>query len=379
MEDEEQSKGRKGSKTDEKTGESITDKNTVEPKAVESPVEPKAVKIPVDQTVARKTVEPIEVRNNETHKTENEPQVRYSQPIQQPTYPPQQPPPQPPPYVPPPYARPPYYAPPPPPQRPPMYTWEIFPHLAKKLIRSRDEKSPALSIISVLLIVSAALAYPMAGMFIYYGSAEDLDLEGNFDMEGRIVNSTGDGISGVHVEIVGTGFNAISGPTGHYEIQNVPNGIKKVRLSVPGYKNETNILLLHPDFGTTVDFQMEKGSGELEFNNIWFFFTIAILMIMFSILVIYGSYYANKKKRFAVVLVGGTLGVLVMAPSLLFTFLPSIFIMGVIGFILSCSATIMTITNRRFFMKIQNDSEPQQSTPYQPPEEPGSSPPEPLQ
>jgi hypothetical protein len=298
-----------------------------------------------------------DIKKSDT-KDDSQPQVRYSYPPQQPTnYPPPQPP-----YVPPPYVPPPYYAPPPPPPRPPMYTWEIFPHLARNLIRSKEDRGPALTLISVFLIVSAALVYPMAGMFIYYGISENVDFEGNSDLEGRIVNKTGDGISGVLVEIMGTRFSTYSDSEGNYEIPNAPNGIKKIRLTVSGYKMETNTLLLHPDFGSQVDFQMEEGSGNLEFNNLWFFFTISILMVLFSIFTIYGSYFASKKKRFAVVLVGSVLGMLTMAPSLLFTFLPSIFIMGILGFILSCSATIMTITNRKFFTKTQHDFDSDEST-----------------
>ena len=316
-------------------------------------------------------------KDKEKSKTKDDPQpqVRYSRPpIQPPYYPPQQPP-----YVPPPYVPPPYYASPPQPPRPPTYTWEIFPHLAKDLIRPKDDRSSVLSLISVLLIISAALVYPLAGMFIYYGTAENVDFEGTSTLEGRIVNKTGDGISGVLVEIVGTRFSTHSDSSGNYEIRNAPNGIKKIKLTVSGYKEETNILLLHPDFGSQVDFQMEKGSGNLEFNNLWFFFTISVLMIMFSIFTLYGAYFANKKKRFAVVLVGGILGMFVMAPSLLFTFIPSIFILGVLGFILSCSATIMTITNRKLFVKTELGPDSDEKAEPIPPPESESTHPEPRQ
>jgi hypothetical protein len=255
-----------------------------------------------------------------------------------------------------------------------MYTWEIFPYLARNLIKPKDDKKPILALISVLLIVTAALAYPLAGMFIFYGSSEDVDFGGTFNLEGRIVTKNGTGISGVLVEIMGTRSSTISDSEGYYEIPDAPNGIKKIKLSVSGYKNETNTILLHPDFGTQVDFQMEEGTGSLEFNNLWFFFTISILMVMFSIFIMYGAYFAVKRKRFAVVLVGSILGIFIMTPSLIFTFMPSVFAIGALGFILSTTAMIMTVTNRKVFLKTQHDFEPEKKGESIPPAEPDTMP-----
>jgi hypothetical protein len=255
-----------------------------------------------------------------------------------------------------------------------MYTWEIFPHLARNLIKPKEDRKPILSLISVLLIITAALVYPMAGMYIFYGASEDVDFEGTFTMQGQVINNTEDGISGVFVEIEGTQYNTYTDSTGRYTIRNVPNGIRKVRLSADGYKEETNTLLLHPDFGSEIDFQMEKGNGTLEFNNLWFFFTISVLMVLFSIFTLYGAYFASKQKRFAVVLVGGVMGLLIMAPSLLFTFIPAVFTMGIFGSILGTTATIMAITNRKAFSpnieKMDSEDVPKPEPPISSGEEP---------
>jgi hypothetical protein len=244
------------------------------------------------------------------------------------------------------------YAPPPPPPQP-TYTWELFPHLARDLFRSKENRGPVLKLIGVLLLVTATMMYPMAGVYIYYGISEDIDFGGTFTLEGKIVTENGTGIPGAQIEIVGTNLQAVSDLSGSYEITRAPTGIKKIRITTPGYKEETNVVLLHPEFGAQMDFQLTDGSGTLEFNNLWFFFTLAILAIIFSIFTLYGAIFAFKGRRFAVALVGGILGIFVFSPALLFTFIPMILLFGVFGFILSFSTMVMTVTNRKGFIKTE--------------------------
>jgi hypothetical protein len=300
-----------------------------------------------EEGTVKKEVEPSK-ENPEPKEGELEPKIAQPPPPVEPPEdqhipPPQMSPPQRPPPV--------YYPPQAPPQ--PTYTWEMFPHMARDLMKPRENRGPVLKLIGVLLIINIAMMYPMSGVYMYYGISEDEDFGGNFTLEGKIVTENGTGIEGAQIEILGTSLSTVSDSSGSYEIRDAPTGIKKIRITTSGYKDETNIVLLHPDLGAQIDFQLTNGSGNLEFNNLWFFFTLALLSILFSIFTLFGAYYAFRGKRFAVTLTGCILAIFVFTPSLLFTFIPLLLIFGIFGFILSFSAMAMTITNRKGFAKME--------------------------
>lgn len=188
-------------------------------------------------------------------------------------------------------------------------------------------------------------------MFVYYASSEDLDFGGTLTIKGEVLTEDGDGLPGTTITIIGTDLSTITDAEGNYLIRNVPNGIWRIKASRAGYKEETHKVLLQRYFSDTVDFHMEQGSGSEESNDLWFFFSLAILMMMFSPFIVAGSFYSFKRKRFSVVLVGSILGIFTMSPSLVLGFMPSIFIMGAMGFILSSSALLMIVLNRRAFIK----------------------------
>lgn len=204
-------------------------------------------------------------------------------------------------------------------------------------------------------------------MFIFYGTSEDLDFGDTMDIEGRIVSENGTNLSGVRVTILNTGLTTISDSQGNYEIRNAPQGIWRIRTSLSGYKQETHKLILQESYGSDSDedfileynFQMQKGSGELEHNELWIFFSLAIIMMMFSFFILAGAFMAFKQRRFAVVFVGGVLAMFTMTPPLLFAFMPSIFVMGTIGFLLSSFAMITIITNRKEFAQTTHSQEEQ--------------------
>lgn len=227
----------------------------------------------------------------------------------------------------------------------------MFPHVARGLIEHKEGKKPVLIIIGVFLIITAALEFPIAGMLGYYASSDGLDFGGTLTLHGKVVADDGSNLSGVTVTIIGTNLSSISDENGNYTIRNAPNGIWRIKASLTGYNDEIHKVLIHSEleFTDTVNFKLKEGRGRKEFNDIWFFLSLCILMIMFSSFIIAGSYYSFKRRRFSVVLVGAILGIFTMSPPLVLWFIPSIFMMSTLGFILSTSALIMTIMNRKAF------------------------------
>lgn len=268
-------------------------------------------------------------------------------------------PPPPPPYTPEQYPQPSQYPPPPPPPPtyyPPsygpqsIYSWEMFPHLRRDLFRQRESKKPIFALIGVFLLITFSLEFPIAIMLAYYGSSDGLDFGGTFTLEGEIKGEDGNGLSGVRVDIVGTDLSAISDSEGNYRIQNAPNGIWKIKISRAGYTEEEHRVLIIEGFIETADFQLKEGTGSMEFNDVWFFYSLTIVIILFSGFIIAGSYYSFKRKRFGVVLVGSILGIFTMTPVLVLGFIRPMFIMGMIGFVFSSSALLITIMNRKLFI-----------------------------
>ncbi len=264
------------------------------------------------------------------------------------------PPPPPPLYTPPPTPPPFYY--PQQPTPPSVYSWELYPNVARELIKQRESKKPVFIIIGIFLIITFALEFPIAGMLVYYGSSEDLDFGGTLTIQGEVITEDGDGLPGVMITIIGTDLSAISDSEGNYWIHNAPNGIWRIKASRAGYNEKTHKVLLQEGFSERVDFHLEQGSGSEESNDLWFFFSLAILMMMFSPFIFAGSFYSFKRKRFSVVLVGSILGIFTMTPSLVLGFISSIFIIGALGFILSLSALLMIILNRKAFIKSKHEN-----------------------
>ncbi|UCG68546.1 MAG: carboxypeptidase-like regulatory domain-containing protein [Thermoplasmata archaeon] len=259
---------------------------------------------------------------------------------------------------PPPYPYSPYPPMPPPspyyyPQQPPgsLYSWELYPHIHRELVKQKPSKNPILTVIGAFLIITFALEFPIAGLMIYYGSSDGVDFGGTMVLEGEITAEDGTNLSGATISIRGTDLSTTSNEQGNFSINNAPRGIWTIEVSLAGYMEEKHKVLLHQDFIESVDFQLEEGSGSKNSNDIWYFFSLAILAILFSPFVFAGAYYAFRRVRFAVVLVGSILGIITMSLAFAFSFIPSIFIMGAMGFLFSSSALVMTVINRKAFIK----------------------------
>jgi hypothetical protein len=157
--------------------------------------------------------------------------------------------------------------------------------------------------------------------------------------------------------ILGTDLSTTSDSDGEYAIRNAPSGIWHVLVSRSGYKDEEHKVLLERGFSDTLNFELEEGSGKTEENDLWFFFSLAILMMMFSSFVFAGSYYSFKNRRFAVVLVGAVMGIFTMTPPFVFGFTSPVFALGTIGMILSLSALMIAIVNRKSFAPTEHTDE----------------------
>lgn len=224
-----------------------------------------------------------------------------------------------------------------------------MPYRGRHFTGNETKKKSIFTIIGTLLMITATLQFPIAGLLAYSSTIEGVRFGGTFDLEGTITDSDGTNLSGVRISIVGTSLSAVSDEEGHYTIFGAPDGIWRIEAQLDGYRGETRRVLVHELLFNEVNFELENGSGNTETNELWFFITLAILTLLFSIFVIIGAWYSFRGQRFSFVLVGSILGLFTMCAGLAFWFLPVIFILAMIGFFTSTCALLLTVWHREDF------------------------------
>jgi hypothetical protein len=233
----------------------------------------------------------------------------------------------------------------------------MYPHVARELMTPKRKRNQAFALIGIFLLIIFALEFPIAGLLMYYGSAEEVDFGDTLTLTGEVQAEDGSSIVGATIMILGTDLSTTSDSDGEYAIHNAPSGIWHVLVSHSGYKEEEHKVLLERGFSDTLNFELEEGSGKIEENDLWFFFSLAILMLVFSSFVFAGSYYSFKNRRFAVVLVGSVMGIFTMTPPFVFGFTSPVFALGTVGMILSLSALMIAIVNRKSFTPTEHTDE----------------------
>ncbi len=233
-------------------------------------------------------------------------------------------------------------------------------------MENNNGKKPIFTIIGIFLIVTFAIEFPIAAMLVYYGSSESVDFGDTLTLQGTIITEDDAILSGVRVSIVGTNLSSLSDIRGNYRIPNAPTGIWRIRAATDGYKEETHKVLIHRTFTERMDFVMEEVEQEdrtNEFNDLWFFYTLAVVMMIFSSFIIAGGFYSFKRMRFSVVLVGAILGMFTMGPPVVLWAIPPISIMGASGFLLSTYALLLVVKNRKAFIESEDISQKKEIEP----------------
>jgi hypothetical protein len=224
-----------------------------------------------------------------------------------------------------------------------------MPYRARDITYSETKKKSIFAIIGALLIITATLQFPIAGLLAYSSTIEGVEFGGTLDLQGTITDSHGMNLSGVRISIIGTSLTTVSDEEGQYTIFGAPNGIWRIEAQRDGYRGETRRVIVHELLFNEVNFELETGSGNTEVNELWFFITLSILTLMFSIFVIAGAWYSFKGQRFTFVLVGAILGLFTMSAGLAFWFLPIVFFLAIIGFFTSMCALLLTVWHRKDF------------------------------
>jgi hypothetical protein len=202
---------------------------------------------------------------------------------------------------------------------------------APKRRSSKPGIAGALMILTAILgIISAVLL--ISGSVFVGGMGEGFEFfgdDGKGDINGTITFLNGTPVENATISIVGEPLSTQTDDEGNYIIYNVPSGNHEIKIEKEGYntiiyktfigpsdfKFEQNHDNRNSDSENEFDFVLTPGSEELErgtyppFQLLGGFMVICgIVIIILSIVTIFGGYYALQRRKFGFVIAGAILG-----------------------------------------------------------------------
>lgn len=198
-----------------------------------------------------------------------------------------------------------------------------------------------LIIVAILGIITCLMAIFLSSIVI--GGTPFQSETGS--VEGKVTFSdTFEPATGVNVTIQPMNETIKTDLNGEFKFRSVKTGTYTIAVNESGYKNITQkISFFDPNGETYLEYELEKGSGEIEkepyesslawASNI--FKTCGIIIFVFSVIAIFGAVNAIKRTNYWLSIIGATLGI--------FTF--GIFI----GSIMSFVALLLLLLSKKSF------------------------------
>lgn len=189
------------------------------------------------------------------------------------------------------------------------YSWEINPWSYPRAMRRRRQKEGVLNVISVLLLILGMLELITAAIYI---SLPTIMAGGDWvDLKGSVEDEEHNPIEGVNITIVGNNLHVVTNDAGDFTFYNLPAGELHIRANKFGYKNLTQTFCLIRGVAEDIRFTLSNGTGDEETNEndarISIYGT-SILVGLFAIFALVGSYHIRERRFFSVALVGSILG-----------------------------------------------------------------------
>ena len=207
----------------------------------------------------------------------------------------------------------------------------------------KRKKSQKPKIAGGLLIVVAVLgmlfSLMMIGSGFFLDNIEGIPFSdgGTTDIEGRVINNSGEPIEGVTISIIDTDLSTTTDSSGYYDLADVPNGFQEIRVERNGYKTIIYKTYIHSGEstsenyhfgdveidrdGTEIDFTMDQGTGtnsygfdrelvESILGGLHGFLTfIGVVTLICSIVALIGGIFALKRENYGIVVAGSVVGI----------------------------------------------------------------------
>ena len=201
---------------------------------------------------------------------------------------------------------------------------------------SKRKRSMKPGIAGALLILTAVLGLILGGMMVGGGflfdniedGSEFWGIPDNGDIKGRITYLNGHGVENATVTVVGEGISTVTDEDGNYILYNVPNGEQELKVEKEDYNTYIKKIIVTPgeagwdggndefDYEETYNLEITKGTQVVKHDETpsrgiisGFIYSCGAIFIIFSVLALLGGFFALKRKKFKLAVVGAGLGI----------------------------------------------------------------------
>ena len=204
----------------------------------------------------------------------------------------------------------------------------------------------------IILVIVALLGFFAGGTYFMHWTEYEtiVDDVGLVDIQGVIQTNDGNPLENVEITLNGQNWTWTSNEQGRFYIYDVEGGIREITFNLENYEEQTQKIELEVGRINVVNAILEEGdcSSDCEYidktfevdNPAEISLVLSVIIILFSVVTLYGSIAALRKSDFSMALIGSIAGVLSYG--------------FMLGSILSIVAMLMIFSDRDAFESVLN-------------------------
>lgn len=204
----------------------------------------------------------------------------------------------------------------------------------------------------IILVIVALLGFFAGGTYFMHWTEYEtiVDDVGLVDIQGVIQTNDGNPLENVEITLNGQNWTWTSNEQGRFYIYDVEGGIREITFNLENYEEQTQKIELEVGRINVVNAILEEGdcSSDCEYidktfevdNPAEISLVLSVIIILFSVVTVYGSIAALRKSDFSMALIGSIAGVLSYG--------------FMLGSILSIVAMLMIFSDRDAFESVLN-------------------------
>ena len=204
----------------------------------------------------------------------------------------------------------------------------------------------------IILVMVALLGFFAGGTYFMHWTEYEtiVDDVGLVDIQGVIQTNDGNPLENVEITLNGQNWTWASNEQGRFYIYDVEGGIREITFNLENYEEQTQKIELEVGRINVVNAILEEGdcSSDCEYidktfevdNPAEISLVLSVIIILFSVVTLYGSIAALRKSDFSMALIGSIAGILSYG--------------FMLGSILSIVAMLMIFSDRDAFESVLN-------------------------
>ena len=204
----------------------------------------------------------------------------------------------------------------------------------------------------IILVMVALLGFFAGGTYFMHWTEYEIIVDdvGLVNVQGVIQTDDGNPLENVEITLNGQNWTWTSNEQGRFYIYDVEGGIREITFNLENYEEQTQKIELEVGRINVVNAILEEGdcSSDCEYidktfevdNPAEISLVLSVIIILFSVVTLYGSIAALRKSDFSMALIGSIAGVLSYG--------------FMLGSILSIVAMLMIFSDRAAFESVLN-------------------------